>query len=253
MREDFELAMYLRTVQDWIIRPQLKGVNGVAEVDAIGGYEQQFQVQPDPQKLLSLGLSFADVIKALERSNSGIGAGYIERRGKSYVVRANARLESAQDIGNVVLTTKNGVPVFLKDVAEVGIGRELRTGSASEDGREAVVGTVMMLKGGNSRTVAGAADEKMKVVTRSLPPDIVVKTVLNRTKLVDATISTVEKNLAEGAALVIIVLFALLGNFRAALVTALVIPDQHAVDRDRHAPDGHLRQPNEPRGDSISV
>jgi heavy metal efflux system protein len=224
LRQDFELAMYLRTVQDWIIRPQLKGVNGVAEVDAIGGYEQQFQVQPDPQKLLSLGLSFADVIKALERSNSGIGAGYIERRGESYVVRANARLENSQDIGNVVLTTKNGVPVFLKDVAEVGIGRELRTGSASEDGREAVVGTVMMLKGGNSRTVAAAADEKMKVVTRSLPPDIVVKTVLNRTKLVDATISTVEKNLAEGAALVIIVLFALLGNFRAALVTALVIP-----------------------------
>ena len=146
LRQDFELAMYLRTVQDWIIRPQLKGVNGVAEVDAIGGYEQQFRCSPIHKSSFRLVYPFADVIKALERSNTGIGAGYIERRGDPYVVRANARLESAQDIGNVVLTTKNGVPVFLKDVAEVGIGRELRTGSASEDGREAVVGTVMMLK-----------------------------------------------------------------------------------------------------------
>jgi len=224
LRKEFELAMYLRTVQDWIIRPQLKGVQGVAEVDAIGGYEQQYQVQPDPLKLLSLGLSFGDVIKALERNNTSIGAGYIERRGESYVVRANGRLENARDIGNVVLANKDGVPIFLKDVAEVGIGRELRTGSASEDGNEVVVGTVMMLKGGNSRTVAAAADEKMKSVRRALPPDIAVKTVLNRTKLVDATIATVAQNLVEGAFLVIVVLFLLLGNFRAALITALVIP-----------------------------
>lgn len=224
LRKDFELAMYLRTVQDWIIRPQLKTVQGVAEVDAIGGYKQQYQVQPDPLKLLSLGLSFGDVIKALERNNTSIGAGYIERRGESYVVRANGRLENATDIGNVVLTTKDGVPVFLKDIAEVGIGREIRTGSASEDGHEVVVGTVMMLKGGNSRTVAAAADEKMKTASRSLPPDIAVKTVLNRTKLVDATIATVAQNLVEGAFLVIVVLFLLLGNFRAALITALVIP-----------------------------
>jgi cobalt-zinc-cadmium resistance protein CzcA len=224
LRKDFELAMYLRTVQDWIIRPQLKGVRGVADIDAIGGYEQQYQVQPDPQKLLSLGLSFAEVIKALERNNAGIGAGYIERGGEAYLVRANGRLENAEDIGNVVLSTKRGIPIFLKDVAEVGIGRELRTGSASENGDEVVVGTAMMLKGGNSRFVASAVDEKMKAITRALPPDVVVKTVLNRTKLVDATISTVAKNLAEGALLVIIVLFLLLGNFRAALITALVIP-----------------------------
>ena len=224
LRKDFELAMFLRTVQDWIIRPQLKTTPGVAEVDAIGGYEQQFQVQPDPQKLLSVGLSFGDLIKALERNNVGIGAGYIERRGESYVVRANGRLESAEDIGNVVLATRNGVPVFIKDVADVGIGRELRTGSASENGNEVVIGTAMMLKGANSRTVAAAVDEKMKAIGRSLPSDIGVKAVLDRTKLVDATITTVATNLGEGALLVIAVLFVLLGNLRAALIAALVIP-----------------------------
>ena len=167
--KEHELAMYLRTVQDWIIRPQLKGVPGVAEVDAIGGYEQQYQVQPSPEKLLSLGVSFADVLKALERNNTGIGAGYIERHGESYVVRASGRLENAIDIGNVVLASKAGVPVHLKDVAEIGIGRELRTGSASADGAEVVIGTVLMLKGSNSRTVATAVNEKMKSSTRPSP------------------------------------------------------------------------------------
>lgn len=224
LRRVFELAMYLRTVQDWIIRPQLKTVLGVAEVDAIGGFEQQYQVQPDPQKLLSLKLSFSDVIKALERNNTGVGAGYIERKGEAYVVRAGGRLENADDIGNVILGSKGGVPIFLKDVAEIGLGRELRTGSGSQNGFEAVVGTAMMLKGGNSRIVSVAVDEKLAAVRKSLPPDIVINTVLNRTKLVDATIVTVQKNLAEGALLVIAVLFLLLGNFRAALIAALVIP-----------------------------
>jgi heavy metal efflux system protein len=219
-----ELAMYLRTVQDWIIRPQLKGVPGVAEVDAIGGYEQQYQVQPTPEKLLSLGLSFADVLKALERNNIGIGAGYIERQGEAYIVRASGRLENATDIGNVVLAAKGNVPVRIKDVAEVGIGRELRTGSASADAAEVVVGTVLMLKGSNSRTVAAAVDEKMKAIRTGLPPGIEIKTVLNRTKLIDATVATVRANLVLGALLVIVVLFALLGNFRAALITASVIP-----------------------------
>jgi heavy metal efflux system protein len=224
LKQDFELAMYLRTVQDWIIRPQLKGVTGVAEIDAIGGYEQQFQVQPDPQKLLSLRLSFTDVINALERNNTSVGAGYIEQKGESYVVRADGRLETATDIGNVIIANRGGVPVFLKDVAQVGIGKELRTGSASENGDEVVVGTAMMLKGGNSRIVAGLVDEKIQSIGKSLPPDIAIKTVLDRTVLVDATIKTVAKNLAEGALLVIVVLFFMLGNLRAALVTALVIP-----------------------------
>lgn len=224
LRKDFELAMYLRTVQDWIIRPQLKGLPGVAEVDAIGGFQQQYQVQPDPEKLLSFGLSFPDVIAALERNNTSVGAGYVEQRGESYVVRADGRLETTQDIGNVIIANKNGVPVFLKDVAEVGLGRELRTGSASENGSEVVVGTAMMLKGGNSRIVSDAVDKKIKEINKSLPPDIAVQTVLNRTLLVDATIKTVSKNLAEGALLVIAVLFLMLGNLRAALITALVIP-----------------------------
>ncbi len=224
LRKDFEFSMYLRTVQDWIIRPQLKGVTGVAEVDAIGGYEQQYQVQPDPQKLLSLGLTFSDVINALERNNTSVGAGYIEQKGESYIVRADGRLETAADIGNVIIANRNGVPVYLKDVAEVGIGRELRTGSASENGYEVVVGTTMMLKGGNSRIVSAAVDEKIKTISKSLPPDIAIKTVLDRTVLVDATVKTVVKNLAEGALLVIVVLFLMLGNLRAALITALVIP-----------------------------
>jgi cobalt-zinc-cadmium resistance protein CzcA len=224
LKQDFEFAMYLRTVQDWIIRPQLKGVPGVAEIDTIGGYEQQFQVQPDPQKLLSLGLTFSDVISALERNNTSVGAGYIERKGESYVVRADGRVQSAEDIGNIIIANEAGVPVYLKTVAEVGIGRELRTGSASENGNEVVVGTAMMLKGGNSRTVASAVSEKMQGIVKSLPPDITVTTVLDRTKLVNATVRTVAKNLAEGALLVIVVLFLMLGNFRAALITALVIP-----------------------------
>lgn len=224
LTQDFEFAMYLRTVQDWIIRPQLKGVVGVAEIDAIGGYEQQYQVQPDPQKLLSFGLSFADLIDALERNNASVGAGYVDRKGESYVVRADGRLENAVDIGNVVVANRNGIPVFLRDVAGVGIGRELRTGSASENGNEVVVGTAMMLKGGNSRIVSGAVDRKISSIRKALPPDIAVTTVLNRTQLVDATIKTVAKNLAEGAMLVIVVLFLMLGNLRAALITALVIP-----------------------------
>lgn len=224
LEHDFEKAMYLRTVQDWIIRPQLKTVPGVAEVDAIGGYAQQYHVQPDPQKLAALGLSFSEVIEALERNNNSTGAGYLEQKGESYVVRAGGRLETPEDIGKVVLTTRGGIPIYIRDVATVGLGRELRTGSASENGHEVVVGTAMMLKGENSRIVSRAVDAKLTEINKSLPEGVKAKTVLNRTKLVDATIHTVQKNLSEGALLVVVVLFLLLGNFRAALITALVIP-----------------------------
>lgn len=221
---DAERAAYLRTVQDWIIRPQLKTVPGVAGVDAIGGYEKQYHVQPDPTKLIGMRVSFAQIAEALERNNSSRGAGYVERNGEAYVVRSGGRFESPEDIGSVVVATRGGVPVRVTDVAEVSIGRELRTGSASKDGEEVVIGTALMLIGGNSRTVASAVDAKMKDINRALPPGIVAATVLDRTQLVDATIKTVAKNLAEGALLVIVVLFLLLGNFRAALITALVIP-----------------------------
>lgn len=221
---DVEKATYLRTIQDWVIRPQLKTVRGVAEVDAIGGYAQQYQVQPDAQRLAALGLSFSNVIEALERNNTSTGAGFLEQKGEAYVVRADGRLENLTDISNVVVSTRGGVPIYLGDVAEVTFGKELRSGSASENGHEVVVGTAMMLKGENSRTVSKAVDLKLAEVNASLPEGIKAKTLLNRTKLVDATISTVQKNLGEGALLVIVVLFLLLGNIRAALITALVIP-----------------------------
>jgi heavy metal efflux system protein len=224
LKNAFEKAMYLRTVQDWIIRPQLKTVIGVAEVDAIGGYAQQYHVQPNPQKLASLNLSFADVVEALESNNTSSGAGFLEQNGESYVVRADGRISTMEDIGKVVVSTRGGVPIHIDDIADVGYGKELRTGSASENGHEVVVGTAMMLKGANSRIVARAVDEKLTQINQSLPEGVKAKTVLNRTKLVDATIHTVQKNLSEGAILVIAVLFLLLGNFRAAVIAALVIP-----------------------------
>ena len=224
LTDEFQRTVYLRTVQDWVIRPQMKSVPGVAGADAIGGFVKQFQVQPDPAKLVGYGLSFGQVIAAIEANNVSRGANYIEQNGEGYVVRAAGRVENMDDISNIVVTTRGGIPVRVRDVADVAIGRELRTGSASVDGREVVLGTALMLIGGNSRTVAAAADVRIKEVSRTLPPGIYAHTVLNRTQLVDATIHTVASNLAEGALLVIAVLFLLLGNMRAALITACVIP-----------------------------
>lgn len=224
LTDEFQRTVYLRTVQDWVIRPQMKSVPGVAGADAIGGFVKQFQVQPDPAKLMGYGLTFGQVIAAIEANNVSRGANYIEQNGEGYVVRAAGRVENMDDISNIVVTTRGGIPVRVRDVADVAIGRELRTGSASVDGREVVLGTALMLIGGNSRTVAAAADVRIKEVSRTLPPGIYAHTVLNRTQLVDATIHTVASNLAEGALLVIAVLFLLLGNMRAALITACVIP-----------------------------
>ncbi|WP_043337519.1 efflux RND transporter permease subunit [Belnapia moabensis] len=219
-----ERDAYLRTLQDWVIRPQLRNVAGVAGVDAIGGLVKQYHVEPDPARLIGLGLSFAAVAEALERNNQSRGAGYIERGGEGYVVRSGGRLETLEDIRNVVVTTREGVPVRIRDIARVEVGRELRTGSASANGAEAVVGTALMLIGENSRTVAAAVEAKLGGIARTLPPGIRLRTVLDRTELVDATIRTVARNLAEGALLVVVVLFLMLGNLRAAVVTALVIP-----------------------------
>ncbi|MEQ1894457.1 MAG: efflux RND transporter permease subunit, partial [Planctomycetota bacterium] len=224
LTSELERSAYLREVQDWIIRPQLRGVPGVAGVDAIGGHLKQYHVQPDPMRLVSYGLTFADVIEALERNNVSTGAGYIEHQGEAYLVRAAGRIEDPRAIEEIPLGSRAGVPIRVSDVATVGIGRELRSGSASENGEEVVIGTALMLIGENSRTVAAAVDARMQEVGRSLPPGIRAKTVLDRTKLVNATIATVQKNLLEGALLVIVVLFVLLGNFRAALICALAIP-----------------------------
>jgi len=221
---EVERAAYLRTVQDWIIRPQLITIPGVAGIDVIGGFEKQYVVQPDPARLTALNLSFSDVVQALGRNNASVGAGYLERNGEAYAVRSTGRLTSADEISNVVVATRDGAPIRIKDVAQVGIGREIRTGSASENGKEVVVGTALMLIGGNSRTVSAAVGAKLEEVRKGLPPGIEAQTVLNRTRLVGATVATVSRNLAEGALLVIFVLFLLLGNIRAAFVTALVIP-----------------------------
>lgn len=224
LKTDAEKLSYLRTVQDWIIRPQLKGIPGLAGVDSIGGYVKQYHVEPNPDKLIALGLSFADIAKALEQNNLNTGAGYIEQGGESYLVKGDGRIENIQQIEDVVIATRKGTPIHIRDVADVTIGKEMRTGSATENGKEVVIGTAMMLIGANSRTVALAVDERMNEIRPSLPEDINAKTILNRTKLVDATISTVAKNLSEGALLVIAVLFLMLGNIRAAFITALIIP-----------------------------
>ncbi len=224
LETETELASFLRTVQDWIIRPQLKNVEGVAGIDVIGGYEKQYHIQPNPMTLVSYGLTFRDVIDALEKNNSARGAGYVENKGESYTVRIGGRLENIEQVAETVVGQKNGTPIHVRDVATVGIGAELRTGSASENGHEVVAGTALMLIGANSRTVARAVDAKMADVNRSLPPDVMAKTVYNRTKLVNATVRTVERNLTEGAVLVVVVLFVMLGNIRAAIITALAIP-----------------------------
>ena len=217
-------ATYLRTVQDWIVAPLLKNTRGLAGIDAIGGHVKQYQVAPDVQRLAALKLSLGDLATALEENNSAVGAGVIDRNGEGLTVRSDARLRNAADLARTVIATREGVPILLNQVATVRTGQALRMGSASENGREVVVGTAVMRIGENSRAVASAVARRLEEINASLPTDVIVEPVLDRTALVHATIGTVAKNLSEGALLVIVVLFALLGNFRAALIAALVIP-----------------------------
>ena len=214
----------LREIQDWIIKPQLRNVPGVTEINSIGGYAKEFQIAPDPAKLLAHGLTMTDIVTALDRNNANVGAGYIEKRGEQYLIRAPGQVKSAEDIGNVILGNAQGVPLRVSDVAQVGIGQELRTGAATDNGREVVLGTVFMLIGENSRSVSQAVDRKMQEINRTLPEGVKAVTVYDRTVLVDKAIATVKKNLLEGAVLVIAILFLFLGNIRAAVITALVIP-----------------------------
>jgi cobalt-zinc-cadmium resistance protein CzcA len=217
-------GMDLRTVQDWIVRPQLRTLPGVADVNSIGGYTKQFHVTPEPEKLQAYGLTFRDILAALAANNANVGAGYIERRGEQYLIRTPGQVRDIADIERIVLGNRNGTPVYLRSVASVLLGEELRTGAATENGREVVLGTALMLTGENSRVVSTRVAEKMTEINRTLPAGVVAKTVYDRTKLVDATIATVRHNLALGAMLVILVLFLFLGNIRAALITACVIP-----------------------------
>ncbi len=214
----------LRTVQDWIIKPQLRNLPGVVEVNSIGGYDKQFQVAPDPDKLVAYRLTFQDILDALARNNANVGAGYIENHGEQQLIRIPGQVATIEDIQRIVIGHHEGIPIHLDRVAEVFIGKELRTGAATMNGEETVLGTVFMLMGENSRVVSQRVAAKMEEINRSLPKGIIARTVYDRTTLVDRTIETVKKSLLEGAVLVIVVLFLLLGNFKAALVTACIIP-----------------------------
>ncbi len=214
----------LRVIQDWIIKPQLRNVPGVAEINTIGGFAKEYQIAPDPKRLAAYNLTLSDLVTALERNNANVGAGYIERSGEQLLIRAPGQVASIDDIANIVITTSDGTPIRVRNVAQVDIGRELRTGAATENGREVVLGTVFMLIGENSRTVSQAVAKKLAEINRSLPAGVVAVTVYDRTNLVEKAIATVKKNLFEGALLVVAVLFLFLGNIRAALITAMVIP-----------------------------
>lgn len=219
-----ERATYLRTVQDWIIAPLMRSAPGLAGVDTIGGYVKEYAVRPNAEQLAAYGLGLGDLVLALERSNIQAGAGFIQRAGEGLIVRADALALTVDDLAQAPITRRDGLVIRVSDVASVGLGRAPRLGAATRNGHEAVLGTALMIAGGNSRTVAQAAAERLVEVNRSLPPDIVAEPVLNRSELVNATIKTVAKNLTEGALLVIAVLFLLLGNLRAAAITALIIP-----------------------------
>lgn len=214
----------LRTIQDWVIRPQLLKVPGVTEINTIGGYVREYQVSPDLVKLLAFKLTLDDLAQALEQNNSNVGAGYIERNGEQWLIRSPGQLKSLEDIGQLVIAKRDDGPVRVKDVADVAIGKQLRTGAATQDGNEVVLGTVMMLVGQNSRTVSQQVASRLDEINLRLPTGVLAEANYNRTTLVDKTIQTVETNLLEGAVLVVVILFLFLGNVRAALLTALVIP-----------------------------
>ncbi len=214
----------LRTMSDWVIRPQMRTIPGVAEINTIGGYARQYHVTPNLASLASLNLSLNDVVTALEANNANRGAGYVERSGEQILIRVPGQANNERDLSQIIVTTRGGVPIRIADVADVAIGSGLRTGAATENGKEVVLATVSMLIGENPRVVAQASAERLVEASRALPKGVVAKPLYDRTALVERTISTVQKNLAEGALLVIVILFLLLGNFRAALITAAVIP-----------------------------
>ena len=216
--------MDLREIQDWIVRPQLQRVKGVAEVNSIGGFEKTYVVSPDLNRMQQLNISLEQLQQALAQNNENRGAGYIEDNGQQLTVRVPGAFNGLSDIENTMLGSPNGSPIRVGDIAQVSIGHDLRTGGATYNGKETVLGVAMMAMGGNSRTVSKAVDAKLQDIQNSLPKGVVIETVYDRTTLVEKAIKTVQKNLVEGAILVIIILFLFLGNIRAALITACVIP-----------------------------
>jgi cobalt-zinc-cadmium resistance protein CzcA len=224
LTDDVSRGAYLRTVQDWIIRPQMRAVRNVAGIDSIGGFEKQYVVEPDPAKLAAFGVSFSELAQALEAANLSVGANFLQRGGESFLIRADARVRTLDEIRRAVVANREGVRVAVQDLADVKVGGDLRTGAATKNGEEVVIGTAFMLTGANSRTVASDVGARLAEVAKSLPPGVEANVAYDRSRLVAATIGTVEKNLAEGALFVIVILFLMLGNIRAALITALVIP-----------------------------
>lgn len=217
-------ATDLRTIQDWIIKPQLRTVAGVAEINTVGGFTKEIHITPTPGKLPRYHLSLESIVTALERNNANVGAGYIERNGEQYLIRIPGQVENTADINNIVIASYEGTPIRIKDVATVQLGQELRTGAATENGKDVVLATVFMLMGENSRIVSERVAKQLQVINQTLPAGVHANSVYDRTHLVNATINTVKNNLFEGALLVCAVLFLFLGNMRAALITALVIP-----------------------------
>jgi heavy metal efflux system protein len=217
-------ATALRTLQDWVIRPQLRLVPGVTEINTIGGYEKEFHITPRPIQLLTYGITFDDLVLAVEKNNANVGAGYIEKNGEQYLIRAPGQVSDIDSIKGIIVAHDNGLPITIGDIAEVGFGKQLRTGAATLNGEETVLGTAVMLLGGNSRSVSEAVSKKLEEINKTLPEGIVAEPVYDRTVLVDKTIATVRNNLLEGAVLVVVVLLFMLGNVKAALLTAMVIP-----------------------------
>jgi len=216
--------MDLLTIQEWIIVPQLRNLKGIVEINTIGGYEKQFHVKPYPQKLLSYNITIKDVIKSLEANNNNIGAGYIEKNGEQYLIRVPGQVQDIDDISHIIVSKKDDLTIRIRDIADVKLGSPLRSGAATKDGKETVLGTAMMLMGENSQEIAKKVATKLEEINKTLPEGVIAKAVYDRTNLVNKAIATVEKNLLEGALLVIVILFLLLGNIRAALITAAVIP-----------------------------
>ena len=217
-------SMDLREIQDWVIKPQLRNVPGVTEINSIGGFSKEYLIAPRTEKLAAYGISMDKLVAALQNNNTNVGAGYIERQGEQYLIRAPGQVNGIDDLKEVIVGTTEGQPVRIRDLADVELGRELRTGAATDNGREVVLGTVFMLIGENSRVVSKAVDERMQTIRKNMPEGVKVVTVYDRTTLVEKAIATVKKNLIEGAALVVVILFVFLGNIRAALITALIIP-----------------------------
>ncbi|EXB30744.1 MULTISPECIES: efflux RND transporter permease subunit [Acinetobacter] len=217
-------AMDLREIQDWVVRPQLQRVQGVAEVNSIGGFEKNYVVSPDFSYMQQLNISLEQLQQALNQNNENRGAGFIEDNGQQLTVRIPCTLNNISDIENTLVTSSSGRAIRVSNIAQVSIGHDLRTGGATYNGEETVLGIAMMAMGENSRTVSKAVDAKIRDIQNSLPKGVFIETVYDRTSLVEKAIKTVQKNLVEGAVLVIVILFLFLGNIRAALITACVIP-----------------------------